>query len=59
MATWLHLIGRGTYGTVNQFASEVQRHGLLVQQATGKWAVYGKAGSELLRARMPPIHNTK
>ena len=28
MATWLHFIGRGTYGTVNQFASEVQRHGL-------------------------------
>ncbi len=28
MATWLHFIGRGAYGTVNQFASEVQRHGI-------------------------------
>lgn len=28
MATWLHFIGRGAYGTVNQFAKEAQRHGI-------------------------------
>lgn len=28
MATWLHFVGRGAYGTVNQFAKEVQRHGI-------------------------------
>lgn len=28
MATWLRFIGRGTYGTINRFANEVQRHGV-------------------------------
>lgn len=28
MATWLHFIGRGAYGTVNQFAKEAQRQGI-------------------------------
>lgn len=28
MATWLHFIGRGVYGTVNQFAREAQHHGI-------------------------------